>query len=54
MFPVTIEIPNNMLKGCNGYNIYDPKIRACPIEDVKIQDTIKINKIGSYPTFELK
>lgn len=44
-------MPNEMLKGCDGTNLYDPKIRACPVSNVKVQDTLKINKIGSYPTF---
>ncbi len=42
-----------MLKGCDGINVYDTKIRACPASNIQTNDILTIHKIGHYPTFTL-
>ena len=52
-FEIKVELPNEMLKGCDGTNIYDSRIRACPSNSDEALDSLQLHKFGSYSTFEV-
>ncbi len=54
LFSIDICLPNSMLRGCDGTNVYDPKTRVCPLTNVKVrEDSMAITRLGQYPTFEV-
>lgn len=42
-----------MLKGCDGTNLYDPRIRACPSKSMEPLDYLQVHNIGRYPNFQI-
>ena len=52
-FEITMELPNEMLNGCDGTNVYESRIRACPIKSTEVVNSIQIHKFGEYPNFQI-
>jgi hypothetical protein len=42
-----------MLKGCDGTNLYDSRIRACSSKSNEPLDYLQIKNIGRYPNFQI-
>ena len=42
-----------MLKGCDGTNLYDHRIRACPSKSTEPPDYLQIHNIGRFPHFQI-